>query len=223
MQRLEDIIHQPNWKIILSDIVKESGFDIWNIDLISLTDSYLSRIKKMKDENLIIPANALLAAAILLKLKAYTLKLTSIQEEDDFKIPTEDQLLEDNLNFDNPIRLKKGQVSLDELVDVVDYIMNKPTKLNINRKIKEKEDDFILPKKNEQINIRIEKLFNILKNNVDRDGCITFSNLIKNNNSFEPFNLVNNYFIPLLFLSQDKKINIWQDDFFSDIFIKLLN
>ncbi len=229
MDRLVNLINQPNWKILLSEIVKESGFDLWNIDITKLTDSYLQKIKEMKEGNLLIPANALLAAAILLKLKTYSLKLTSIQEdEDQLKIPTDEQLLGDALNLDNPIRLKEGQVSLDELIGVVDYIMNKPTKSNLERQIKEKKEEvFILPKKTEEIGTRVKFLFKKLEKDVDSEGCITFSKLTNGNGNDDgtsgPQDLVDNYFIPLLFLSQEKKVNIWQEKLFSEIFIKLLS
>ncbi|MDD3975558.1 MAG: segregation/condensation protein A [Candidatus ainarchaeum sp.] len=221
MDQLVNIIKQPNWKILLTELVKSNDFDLWNVDLIKLTDLYLLKIKEMKEDNLLIPANALLAAAILLKLKAYSLKLTSIvDDEDELKIPTEDDLL-NNINLDNPVRFKEGQVSLDELIDVVDFIMNRPTKQNIDRKIKEKKEEvFVMPKKTEEINIRIKNLYSILKKNVDEVGCITFSFLAKDISNLD---LVDNFFIPLLFLNQDKKVNIWQEDFFSEIFIKILN
>jgi chromatin segregation and condensation protein Rec8/ScpA/Scc1 (kleisin family) len=36
------------------------------------------------------------------------------------------------------------------------------------------------------------------------------------------FTIVENYFIPLLFLVQDRKIDALQEEFFSEIFIKVL-
>ena len=175
----------------------------------------------MKEDNLLVPANALLAAAILLKLKAYSLKLTSIvDDEDELKIPKEDDLL-NNINLENPVRFKEGQVSLDELIDVVDFIMNRPTKQNIDRKIKEKKEEvFVMPRKTEEINVRIKNLYSVLKNNIDEVGCTTFSLLAKDVSNLD---LVDNFFIPLLFLNQDKKVNVWQEEFFSEIFIKVLN
>jgi len=221
MDTLIDIIEQPNWKILLNDVVKANDFDIWNLDIINLIDIYLKKIQDMKKDNLLIPANALLAAAILLKIKTFTLKLTSIEEEEPLKIPNEEDLLDSLLNIENPARFKEGQVSLDELIDVVNFMMNRPTKANLERKIIEKKEDiFVLPKKTEDIGIRINRLFEDLKVKVDKEGCTTFSKLL--NNDFELQNLVDNCFIPLLFLSQEQKVNIWQDDFFSEIFIKII-
>ena len=161
MERLVNLIKEPNWKLILYDLVNSNDFDIWNIDLIKLTDLYLKKIQELKENNLLVPANALLSAAILLKLKAYKLKLTSIDQEDlDLKYKDEEFLNSAN-NLENISRIKEGQVSLDDLIDVVDYLMNKPTKSNIKRKIQEKQDDIILPKKTENINKRIYLIYHI--------------------------------------------------------------
>jgi segregation and condensation protein A len=219
--RLINIIDQPNWKLLLFDLVKSNDFDIWNLDIINLTDLYLKKIMELKEENLLIPANALLAASILLKIKAYTLKLTSIEEDEDIIIPKDDDLLSNILNLESPIRNKEGQVSLDDLIEAIDTLMNKPTKKNLEKMIKQKtEVEFIIPKTVEDINLRIDSLYGSIKKEADIEGCLTFKKLFSNNVS--NFDVVNNLFIPLLFLHQDQKINVWQDDFFSEIFIKII-
>ncbi len=99
--------------------------------------------------------------------------------------------------------------------------MNKPTKKNIEKMIKEKaEVEFFVPKSTEDINLRIDSLFSSIKKEADKEGCLTFKNLFSKN--IDNFDIVNNLFIPLLFLHQDQKINVWQDDFFSEIFIKVI-
>ena len=221
MDELVNIINEPNWKLLLFDIVKSNDFDIWNIDIVRLTDLYFKKITELKEDNILIPANALLAASILLKIKAYTLKLTSIDPEDEILIPKEDDLFSNVLNIENPIRNKEGQVSLDNLIEAIDNIMNKPTKKNLEKIISQKtEIDFKVPKITEDINSRIDTLFTSIKSNSDNDGCTTFKKLFSNEVS--NFDIVNNFFIPLLFLYQDEKINVWQDDFFSEIFIKII-
>ncbi len=221
MENLVNLIDQPNWKILLFDVVKQNDFDIWNVDIILLTDLYLAKIKELKEENLLVPANALLAAAILLRLKAYSLKLTSVDDEP-LRIPTDDDIYNLNaISFSNPIKLREGQVSLNELIDIVDTIMNRPTKSNLSRQLKEKgEAVFMLPRKSIDITERTDRLFSILKDEIDSEGCLVFSKLQERTK--DPFEIIEFYFMPLLFLSQDKKINVWQDDFFSEIFIKIL-
>jgi segregation and condensation protein A len=224
MDQLVNIIDQPNWKIILYDLVKSNEIDIWNVNLINLTDLYLEKIRTLKESNLLIPANALLAAAILLKLKAYSLKLSSTENnEEELKLVTDDNyVLSNSIDLNTPMRLKEGQVSLDELIDVIDVMMNTSTnKKNIERKIKEKKElEFVLPKKTVDFSKRSASLYDEIKNNVDDYNMVLFSKFTKEEKN--SFHIVENYFIPLLFLVQDRKIDAWQEDFFSEIFIKML-
>ena len=224
MDQLVNIIDQPNWKIILYDLVKSNEIDIWNVNLINLTDLYLEKIRTLKESNLLIPANALLAAAILLKLKAYSLKLSSTENnEEELKLVTDDNyVLSNSIDLNTPMRLKEGQVSLDELIDVIDVMMNTSTnKKNIERKIKEKKElEFVLPKKTVDFSKRSASLYDEIKNNVDDYNMVLFSKFTKEEKN--SFHIVENYFIPLLFLVQDRKIDVWQEEFFSEIFIKIL-
>jgi segregation and condensation protein A len=223
MKQLLNIIDQPNWKIILYDLVKSSEIDIWNVDLINLTDLYLEKIRNLKEKNLIVPANALLAAAILLKLKTYSLKLTNAENpEEELKLLTEDNyVLSNSVDLNTPMRLKEGQVSLEELIDVIDIMMNAPTKKNLERKIKEKKEiEFILPKITVDFSERSQSLLDEIRANADNYKMVLFSRFTKKEK--DPYQVVENYFIPLLFLVQDKKIDAWQEEFFSEIFIKIL-
>jgi len=220
MQRLVELINQPNWKIMLYDLVKSNELDLWDINLVMLTDLYLEKIRTMKEQNLILPANALLAAAILLRLKANSLKLTSIGEDQEpLKIPADDYF-GTAIDLEAPARLKEGQVSLDELIGIIDGIMHKPTKKNIDRQLSEKIEEFIVPKSTVDISLRIESFYSTLQNSVDSEGCAVFSKFKRS--AKDSLELIDNYFIPMLFLSMDSKINIWQDNFFDDIFIKIL-
>ncbi|HOW29419.1 MAG TPA: segregation/condensation protein A [archaeon] len=224
MDQLVNIIDQPNWKIILYDLVKSNEIDIWNVNLINLTDLYLEKIRTLKESNLLIPANALLAAAILLKLKAYSLKLSNTENnEEELKLVSDDNyVLSNSIDLNTPMRLKEGQVSLDELIDVIDVMMNTSTnKKSLEKRIKEKKElEFILPKKTVDFSKRSESLFEEIKQNADNYNMVLFSKFTKKEK--DSYLIVENYFIPLLFLVQDKKVDAWQEEFFSEIFIKVL-
>lgn len=223
MEQLLNIIDNPNWKIILYDLVKSNEINIWNVNLIELTDLYLEKIKTLKESSLLIPANALLAAAILLKLKTYSLKLTNTEEnEEELKLVTdENYILSNSIDLNTPTRLKEGQVSLDELINIIDVMMNAPTKKNITRKITEKKTlEFVLPKKLADFSKKSDSFFEDIKNNVDSYNMVLFSKFTTGQKN--SYDVVENYFIPLLFLVQNKKIDAWQESFFSEIFIKVL-
>ncbi len=223
MDKLVTLIDQPNWKIILYDLVKSNEIDIWNVNLIELTDLYLEKIKNLQQNNLLVPANALLAAAILLKLKTYSLKLSTISnDEEELKLLSEEDFMaiSGSIDLNTPTRLKEGQVSLDELIDIIDVMINKPTKKNIEKRIKEvKEFKFILPRKTQEITDRINKLLDVINSYKDSENLVLFSNMIKGQ---DPSKMIDNYFIPMLFLVQDQKIDAWQEEFFKEIFIKTL-
>ncbi|MDD3244773.1 MAG: segregation/condensation protein A [Candidatus ainarchaeum sp.] len=223
MDKLVTLIDQPNWKIILYDLVKSNEIDIWNVNLIELTDLYLEKIRNLQQNNLLIPANALLAAAILLKLKTYSLKLSTISnDEEELKLLSEEDFMaiSGSIDLNTPTRLKEGQVSLDELIDIIDVMINKPTKKNIEKRIKEvKEFKFILPRKTQEITDRINKLLDVINSYKDSENLVLFSNMTKGQ---DPSKMIDNYFIPMLFLVQDQKIDAWQEEFFKEIFIKTL-
>lgn len=221
MQQLINIINEPNWKSMLYDLIKTNELDLWNINLISLTELYLKKIKTMQEQNLLVPANALLAATILLKLKAFSLKLSNIEdEEEQLKLPIEDELDLGRINLETPSRLKEGQISLEELINVVEVVMNKPTKKNLEKKINEKKElQFTMPEKTTDIIERIEEFYNNIQQNKDKENLVLFSKLTKN---IESTSIINKCFLPMLFLTMDRRIDVWQDDFFSEIFIKTI-
>ncbi len=224
MEQLVDIINQPNWKIILYDLVKSNEIDIWNIDLINLTDLYLEKIRVLKESNLLIPANALLAASILLKLKANSLILSSTENtEDELNIPVDDNyMLGASIDLNTPARLKEGQVSLDELIGIIDVMLNSSgNKKGIEKRLKEKKElEFVLPKKTVDFSKRSESLLEEIRQNVDGYNLVLFSRFT--GKVKDSYMIIEDYFIPLLFLVQDKKVDAWQEEFFSEIFIKVL-
>ena len=69
---LVDLIDQPAWKTILLDLVESEKMDPWDIDVIVLAEKYIKKINDLETNNLRVPANAILACAILVKTKAST-------------------------------------------------------------------------------------------------------------------------------------------------------
>ena len=67
---LIDLVDQPAWKTILIDLVKSEKMNPWEIDLVDLANKYYQKILAMEKTDLKLPANAILASAILLKFKA---------------------------------------------------------------------------------------------------------------------------------------------------------
>src|SRR3989344_7059040 len=80
---LVDLIDQPAWKTILIELVKRERMDPWSIDIAALAGKYLQKINNLGGTDLRLPANAILASAILLKFKANVLRISEIEDEED--------------------------------------------------------------------------------------------------------------------------------------------
>ena len=214
---LVDLIDQPAWKSILLDLVKSEKMDPWAIDVGELADKYLAKINLLEKADLRLPANAILASAILLKFKAKSLRLTSLEEKEPEVTPEEiarmNALIPD---LSSVRRGREGRVSLDELVNSIESIIEK-TKTKEAKRIFRQVPVFQLPFTEENLEEKIDLIFAKINERMDSQGLVIFSTLLDTNTSEERVNT----FVPILFLVNKNKINAWQEEFFGEIFISL--
>lgn len=220
---LLDLIDQPAWKTILLEIVRQEKMDPWDINVIELTDKYLQKINALEHANLRVPANAILACAILLKTKAKSLTLESIEDEIDAKsraelTPEERALLAGTIPDLREARQGRvGRVSLDELVKNIEVMLNKSRTSPKFTKIYG-EPNFVLPFSGFDIEQKMKEVLELVQKKADSQGVVLFSQLSNSNDSA---NDIINLFIPLLFLNNRGKLGLWQEQFWNEIFISL--
>ncbi|MDD3159737.1 MAG: segregation/condensation protein A [Candidatus ainarchaeum sp.] len=214
---LVDLIDQPAWKTILIDLVSKEKMDPWNIDVCLLTQKYLEKINQLESKCLRVPANAILACAILVKTKSKYLKLSSIEEDEKEEEINPEKLqleLEELPDLVANRQFREGKITLDELVASIEDIIHKtnPKKSN-TRNIPRMELNF------DTVNIedKMDEVYTLIKNKVDSQGIVLFDNLIENNES----DTLVNTFLPVLFLMNNQKLIAYQEEFFGTIFIKL--
>ncbi|MCX6798569.1 MAG: ScpA family protein [Candidatus Diapherotrites archaeon] len=218
---LVDLIEQPAWKTILIELVKRNRMNPWDIDIVQLADLFLQKVQAMQKGDLRIPANAILASAILLKLKARTIKLSSLDEEEEAVTITKEelQLIEETIpELSGQRQFREGNITLDELVMSIEQILQQTKE----RKsiLREKElPQFDLAFDRVNIEERIGGIFDRIKERADSQGLVMFSALLDENTPLEMVNC----FIPVLFLMNKGKVNAWQEQWFGEIFISLLN
>lgn len=125
------LVAQPTWREFLVELVATQQMDPWDIDITSLADVYLSKVREMQALDLRVPANVILASAILLYFKAQALKL----EDEEPYIP---EVEETNLLMSQqipelvyrPNRPRTRRVTLDELLHALDRVLKQgPRKL----------------------------------------------------------------------------------------------
>ncbi|MEM3361987.1 MAG: segregation/condensation protein A [Candidatus Anstonellaceae archaeon] len=214
---LEKIVSYPSWREMLYDMIYEEEIDPWDIDLEKITSAYIEKIKKIKYLDLHVPANIILAAAILLRIK------TSRILEYEQQTTLEDFV--DTLSYEQiqAIELKgrippKGRITIEELMRAIDEVMKKVAKKQETKKELEKFLPLIEIKINEfKVDQEMEKIYEKIKKMADAYGLVMFSALLENKTKKDVIYTL----IPLLFLAQKEKITISQETFFGDIFIRL--
>jgi segregation and condensation protein A len=215
---LVDLIDQPAWKTILVDLVKSAKMNPWDINVSELTGKYLEKINQLEHNSLRVPANAILACAILVKTKSKYLKLSSVEEEEDKTELTDGQrelFLEELPDLIANRSLREGRISLDELVDSIEGIIQQTdSKKGVVRNIPRMELDFDTT----SIEERLEEVFDLIKNKADSQGIVLFDDLVTNKEN----DSIIDTFLPVLFLMNSGKVLAYQDEFFGSIFVKLL-
>jgi len=214
---LVDLIDQPAWKTILLDLVSSEKMDPWDIDVTALAEKYLKKVNELEHNNLRVPANAILACAILVKTKSKYLKLSSVEEEEEKEQITDEQkqlMLEELPDLMCNRAFREGRISLDELVDSIEGIINKTNpQRSAARIIPRMELNFDTA----SIEEKMGEVFDLIKAKVDSQGIVRFKDLCEGE-----INSIVDTFLPVLFLMNGGKIVAYQEEFFGDIFVQLL-
>ncbi|MCC7552048.1 segregation/condensation protein A [Candidatus Micrarchaeota archaeon] len=214
---LEKMVSYPSWREMLMDLVVEEEFDPWDIDISAITSKYIQQIKEMKTLELQIPANLILAASILLKLKSKDLVF-----EEEVQIEVDETFVDEE---EGPIEIPmlelrtrippKRRVSLEELVEAVEEVfkeeqnrIEKQSKIEIPKKMILQLPEITI---DEQINEVKQRMLNLK----DEKGMVLFSNLIKNKTPNEKVFAL----LPLLYLQQKHEVFLIQEKLFGEIII----
>ncbi len=112
---------------ILVNMAKQGKIDPWNVNIVDVTDKYLTHLFQSKAQNLRLTGRTLLFAAILLKLKSNVLEGIDIL---DFA----PQQQEENLNFSDDEQLEYTQ---DEYIPTnnvisIDEVLQRRTSVRLN-------------------------------------------------------------------------------------------
>ncbi len=219
---LVDLIDQPAWKSILIGLVKGNKMNPWNINVIALADLYWKKIQLLERQDLRVPANAILASAILLKLKARTIKISSVEEEDETEakeISREElAMIEETIpELRGQRQFREGKISLDELVNSIGEILEK-TKQKKSILRDKALPDFSLEFNKEKAAEQVDHVFERIKERADSQDIVAFSSLLEKNTAIEMVYC----FMPVLYLTNSGKINAWQEEWFGEIFISIV-
>ena len=218
------------WQTLLYELVKTDQMDPWDIDISILTKKYITTIKKLKELNFRISGKVLLAAAILLRIKSNRLLTQDLTEFDRLIAGQEESL--DDLAFEETFEKlqdsekpnliprtpqpRKRKVSIYDLVDALQKALEVKKRRVLNSI---PPTNVTIPKKTRDVTQIIREVYGriksfILRNNKNR---VTFSQLVPSDSKEDKIYT----FIPLLHLTNQRKIDLYQEKHFGEIDIML--
>ncbi len=187
---------------IVLKLVINGEIQPWKVDIVELADKYLQEVKKMYIPDLKVASKVLAAAALLLKMKAEALEIDEKEEEKE-KVTR------------NRIFGIKRFYTIDEIAHVLKKYVSpviefKPKRKYTRRKpYTRKRKKIEVPLFHATLEETIEYLEKELQN---LEGYTTLSELQYPDKV--------QAFVALLFLNYDKKINIYQEEEFGEIYIE---
>ncbi len=101
---------------ILVQMAKSGKIDPWNVDIIDVTDKYLTHLFQTKAQNLRLTGRTLLFASILLKLKSNILEGVDISDFEPQPEEVDFGYDDDSLDYDNEYIPTNNVVSIDEVL-----------------------------------------------------------------------------------------------------------
>lgn len=228
------------WQTMLHDLIKKEGMNPWDIDISLLAQKYIEQIKNMKEVNLRVSGKVVLASAVLLKMKSKRLIGADISALDKmFQNQDEDEYFEEGEYADGANtfvrRIKRGgyaiiprtpqprkrKVSVYDLVNALEKAMEVRER-RILRRIPEAKRRLDIPhKRGIDIGDAIVKTYAKIAAffSAKKGGKLTFQELLPDQNKLSKVYT----FIPLLHLTNQRKIDLEQEQDFGEIQIKLLN
>jgi len=222
---------EVTWQAILQETVKSEQMNPWDINISSLTKKYIEMIKQLKELDFRVSGKVLLAAAILLKIKSNKLVGEDIEyldrlihEQDEEELLNFEEDLEPRAEEDMPKNLiprtpqpRKRKVSIYDLMGALE----KALEVKRRRVLKSIPPMNVeIPKKNRDISDIIKEIYGKIKVFFweNKKNRLTFSKLIPEGATKEDKIYT---FVPLLHLTNQRKVDLFQQQHFGEIDILL--
>jgi segregation and condensation protein A len=210
---------------ILVQMAEKGEIDPWNIDIVEVTDRFLSELERRKELDLRISGRTLFYAAILLRMKSEYLDQTEAEEPCDEE---EDFALDFDIEGDFEQGGETGPIEL----------LEREIRRRLDRKKMRKSPvtlfELIIELKNIEKEQRRRQRFRSPFGDelIDADDVVS----IAHDEGYQESALavmcqceiadllgrgMIDIYIPLLFLMSEGKLMIWQDEFFGEIFVRM--
>jgi segregation and condensation protein A len=227
------------WQTIIFDLVKKEEMNPWDIDLKILAQKFIGMVKQLKEMDFRISGRIILAAAILLRLKSSRLLEDDITQLD--RLIAMDQTSEEEFYEDLQAEYDSGAILADgtkndqfmliprtpqprkRKISVYDLVgaLNKALEVKVRREGRyiPIQPDVKAPENVVDMSEIIDKIYVQIKNYYSNttSGQLKFSQLLPSDSSNDKVYT----FIPLLHLTNQRKIDLEQKNHFGEIDINL--
>ena len=227
---------------ILVQMAKSGKIDPWNIDIIDVTDKYLSHLFEIKAQNLRATSKTLLFASILLRLKSNVLEGNDIldfeeQPEDDYEI-LDDEIIDNYepqknnvISFSEVLQRRTSvkvnrnrTVTLKDLIRQLEFYEKLEKKQSLKQQQERAQrrvrsyayltaDDIVNLAHEEFIENSVKTIQLKLEKIFNKDEKVELNELISIG-----MNKISAY-IALLFLTAEGQCDLEQDEFYSDLYV----
>ena len=208
---------RPPWNILF-ELSKLEKLTPWNVNIAYLLTSFLSEMERMGKVDFRASGVALDSSALIYLMKS---KLLLILQEPPAPPKTPQDFVPPPLFL--PLRHELTSTTIRHLLEVLDDVLKGEKLVHFEKMVAEP----LLPTPSEilpqldlylmEIELQMEKLYASLSERVKGTGLIEFSTLIKGVGRLEAVRT----FILLLFLAQDGRVNLLQDEETENIYITI--
>lgn len=216
---LETMVSKPTWKDILLELIASNRVDPWNIDLVDLSDAFISKVREMEDMDFVIQANVILAASILLKYKSDYLRFLSYQSElDEFPAAEEEpEPIGELPSLEMSSRIPpRRQITMEELIGEMEKIIKYDDMAERVRVPRGSIVDTIdLELSEHDLENDLGRIMDSVRKQTDPAGWSLFSNVVKGYDIRQTVYTL----LCLLYLVQQEKLDLKQDKIYGEIFI----
>ena len=215
---LQEFVKLATWRELLVELVEKSEINPWDIDIEKRAEEYINAIKKMQLSDLHIPANMVLAASILLRMKSESIVMFNQEEE---AVEDMQQSLRSRPDVEDlipRIRMQpKRKITFNELMSALGDALKAGERREMRAIENNKPLDIVIDR--DDIDAKIKEAYNLVVKSSDKEGISIYGELEKYYGSRQE--AIFSLFVPLLFLANKGDVDLIQEEFFNQIFIKI--
>jgi segregation and condensation protein A len=230
-----DIMEFELWVKIIKESIDKKNIEPWNINIADIADEYIKTIRELRKFDIRLSADVILVGGILLRMKSQILygecenTFNDEEEMDDDELEYyEDELnyadIEDEKKENNKIekkkkdknKIKQKNITFNDLISTLKSELDKVKKTKPKRRSKKETPIYDIIEEMEE-EYDISDLMECLLSELRREGRFIFQNKFSSKKD-----IVKN-FLPSLYLANDGRIEIYQEEIFKDIVLKYKN